>query len=243
TAEALDLMNAQFQLQHLDIKPQNIFLVFNHIKVADFGLAKDLEGMQATLTGGVTPVYAAPETFEFRVSRFCDQYSLAIVYQEILTGHRPFTGATAKQLMMQHIQSAPDLSSLTTPDQLVVRRALAKRPDDRYPTCAEFVEALREAGRVGRSTAALAASSTSMPPTMLVSVPIFPSPTANAPAGSSQLLGVNPKAAAGQPPLHEGLKLPDLRAAPRVAANAAPANAKEAPLEQTGPGVLFPAVV
>ncbi len=69
-AEALDLMNERFQLQHLDIKPQNLFLVFNHIKVADFGLAKDLEGTQATLTGGLTPIYAAPETFQFPGTRF-----------------------------------------------------------------------------------------------------------------------------------------------------------------------------
>src|SRR5687768_7490955 len=54
TAEALDLMNIQFQLQHLDIKPQNLFLVYNHIKVADFGLVKDLEGLTgASVTGGV----------------------------------------------------------------------------------------------------------------------------------------------------------------------------------------------
>src|SRR5438128_10308486 len=55
TAEALDLMNTQYQLQHLDIKPQNLFLVYNHVKVADFGLVKDLEGLAATGTGGVTP--------------------------------------------------------------------------------------------------------------------------------------------------------------------------------------------
>src|SRR5206468_10819909 len=61
-AEALDLMNSEYKLQHLDIKPQNLFLVHNHVKVADFGLVKDFEGMSATVTGGVTPVYAAPET-------------------------------------------------------------------------------------------------------------------------------------------------------------------------------------
>src|SRR6202047_2786493 len=85
TAEALDLMNDQFQLQHLDIKPQNLFLVFNHVKVADFGLVKDLGSKAtATITGGVTPVYAAPETFDGWLSRFSDQYSLAIVFQELL---------------------------------------------------------------------------------------------------------------------------------------------------------------
>src|SRR5688572_14409558 len=74
SAEALDLMNDQFQIQHLDVKPQNIFLVHNHIKVADFGLAKMFEGARGTVTGGVTPVYAAPETFEGYISRFTDQY-------------------------------------------------------------------------------------------------------------------------------------------------------------------------
>src|SRR5205085_988980 len=106
-AEALDLMNIEHQLQHLDIKPQNLFLVHNDAKVADFGLVKDLQGMMASVTGGVTPVYAAPETFDGWVSRFSDQYSLAIVYQELLTGQRPFNGGNVRQLVMQHLQAAP----------------------------------------------------------------------------------------------------------------------------------------
>src|SRR5258708_36502894 len=101
-AEALDLMNGQYNLQHLDIKPQNLFLVYNHIKVADFGLVKDFEGKRGTITGGITPVYAAPETFDGWVSRNSDQYSLAIVYQELLTGQRPFNGTLARQLVLQH---------------------------------------------------------------------------------------------------------------------------------------------
>ena len=60
TAEVLDLFNDQYQLQHLDIKPQNLFLLANHVKVADFGQVKDLEGLVAPVTGGITPVYAAP---------------------------------------------------------------------------------------------------------------------------------------------------------------------------------------
>src|SRR6266478_3127308 len=137
-AEALDLMNNQYQLQHLDIKPQNLFLVHNHVKVADFGLVKDLEGMVASLTGGVTPIYAAPETFEGYVSRFSDQYSLAIVFQELLTGHRPFTGANTRQLLMQHISGSPDLHPLPAEDQPIIARALAKKPDDRWPSCTEL---------------------------------------------------------------------------------------------------------
>src|SRR5262249_19255777 len=119
-AEALDLMNGQYQLQHLDIKPQNLFLVHQHVKVADFGLVKDLEGKQAALTGGVPPVSAAPETFQGWVSRFCDQYSLAIVYQELLTGQRPFNGANANQLILQHIQAPPTLAPLPPADQPII---------------------------------------------------------------------------------------------------------------------------
>jgi serine/threonine protein kinase len=145
TAEALDLMNSQYQLQHLDIKPQNLFLVFNHIKVADFGLVKDLEGMHATVTGGVTPVYAAPETFDGWISRFSDQYSLAIVYQELLTGQRPFSGTTIRQLVLQHLQRPPDLSALLAAERPPIARALSKNPEHRFPTCAEFIQALQAA--------------------------------------------------------------------------------------------------
>jgi len=141
-AEALDLMNTQYQLQHLDIKPQNLFLVHNHIKVADFGLAKDLEGVRATVTGGVTPVYAAPETFEGWVSRFSDQYSLAIVYQEILTGVRPFNGTNTRQLLMQHISGVPDLSPLPPAERAIIGRALSKTPDQRFPFCMDMIQAL-----------------------------------------------------------------------------------------------------
>jgi serine/threonine protein kinase len=145
TAEALDLMHTQYQLQHLDIKPQNLFLVSNHVKVADFGLVKDLEGMLASVTGGVTPVYAAPETFEGKVSRFSDQYSLAIVYQELLTGQRPYSGQTLRQLVLQHCQGTPDLKSLPEHDRPFVLHALAKKHEERFPTCAEFIQTLRKA--------------------------------------------------------------------------------------------------
>jgi serine/threonine protein kinase len=145
-AEVLDLMNTQYQLQHLDIKPQNLFLVYNHVKVADFGLVKDLEGMRGQITGGVTPVYAAPETFDSIVTRYCDQYSLAIVYQELLTGVRPFNGTSAQQLLLQHLREPPNLGPLPPSDRPAVGRALAKKPEDRFPSCLQFVRALIAAG-------------------------------------------------------------------------------------------------
>jgi hypothetical protein len=142
-AEALDMMNLEHNLQHLDVKPQNLFLVHNHVKVADFGLVKLFEGSIASVTGGVTPVYAAPETFDGRATRFSDQYSLAIVYQELLVGVRPFNGNNTRQLVMQHLTHAPNLAPLPECDRGPVGRALAKSEHDRFPSCAAFVMALK----------------------------------------------------------------------------------------------------
>ena len=98
-AEALDHMNEKHNLQHLDIKPRNLFLISDRVKVADFGLVKHLERSgRSGILGGVTPLYAPPETFSGKISEHSDQYSLAIVYQELLTGQRPFNGKNARQL-------------------------------------------------------------------------------------------------------------------------------------------------
>jgi hypothetical protein len=142
SAEVLDLFNDQFQLQHLDIKPQNLFMLHNHVKVADFGQVKDLQGLIAQVTGGITPVYAAPETFDGIITRFCDQYSLACVYQELLTGVRPFDGCSINQLLMQHLNLPPNLEPSPPADRPALLRALAKRPDDRWPSVTAFVRAL-----------------------------------------------------------------------------------------------------
>ena len=109
-AEALDLMNREHGLQHLDIKPANLFLVHHHVKVADFGLVKDLTRNAAGDVGG-TPAYAAPEVFRGTISRHSDQYSLAVVAQELLTGQRPFEG-TEQQLKSRHLNSLPNLVPL-----------------------------------------------------------------------------------------------------------------------------------
>src|SRR3954471_12438769 len=67
-AEALDHMNEKHGLQHLDVKPRNLFLVSDRVKVADFGLVKHLGQFGGSgLLGGVTPLYAAPETFSGQI--------------------------------------------------------------------------------------------------------------------------------------------------------------------------------
>jgi eukaryotic-like serine/threonine-protein kinase len=90
SADALDYMSEQHSLQHLDVKPENLLLLGGRVKVADFGLVKDIHDHTASMMGGLTPVYAPPEVFEGRPSRKSDQYSLAIVFQEMLTGQLPF---------------------------------------------------------------------------------------------------------------------------------------------------------
>ena len=142
TADALDYLNNEFQLQHLDIKPENILLVSGHAKVADFGLVKEIKEHAQSLMSGMTPAYAAPELFDGQPGPASDQYSLAVVYQEMLTTQRPFSGSTTAQLAVQHMHGKPDLRLLPIGDQPVVSKALAKSPQQRYESCREMVEQL-----------------------------------------------------------------------------------------------------
>jgi serine/threonine protein kinase len=143
-AEALDHMNEKYNLQHLDIKPRNLFLVSDRVKVADFGLVKHLE-RQSGILASVTPLYASPETFNGKISQTSDQYSLAIVYHEMLTGQRPFNGKNARQLALQHTQQEPELRGLPEVERPVIARALAKEPTQRFPNCLAFIKALYNA--------------------------------------------------------------------------------------------------
>lgn len=143
SAEALDVINSQYQLQHLDIKPQNLFLVHNHLKIGDFGLVYDLTIADQEFEGGITPIYSAPELIEGRPSRFSDQYSLAIVYQEMTTGKKPFESDNLRNIIKSHLTDAPNLSSLEDSEKPIIARALSKKPEDRFKTCTEFINALK----------------------------------------------------------------------------------------------------
>jgi hypothetical protein len=159
-AEALDHMNEKHNLQHLDIKPRNLFLISDRVKVADFGLVKHLERqLGSSQLSGVTPLYAPPETFSGKISQRSDQYSLAIVYQELLTGQRPFTGKNPRQLAQQHLQGEPELRSLPECERAAVGRALSKDPHKRFPNCLAFVRALYTASHKGRAEVVIAKDS------------------------------------------------------------------------------------
>ncbi len=142
-AEALDMIAAKYGLQHLDVKPANLFLVAGHVKVGDYGLVArlDPDGAQSG-NRGLTPKYVSPEALRGQPSQQSDQYSLALVYQELLTGTFPYTGRSPQQLMLQHVSSKPDLSGLPPADQPIVAQALSKNPEERFGSCLAFVQAL-----------------------------------------------------------------------------------------------------
>lgn len=148
-AEVLDLLNHEYGVKHLDIKPRNIFLVGKHVKVADFGLAATLSELAVSSStrgsmGGLSPLYAAPETFNNQVTLYSDQYSLAVTYHELLTGEPVFKSSNYNQLAMMVCNKEPSLNLVPQTDRAVLARALAKDPNQRYPNCTSFIESFFE---------------------------------------------------------------------------------------------------
>src|SRR5688572_11464060 len=142
---------------HRDIKPENILLADGHALVADFGIARALGGEpgdRLTATGVAigTPGYMSPEqsSGEHQLDARSDLYSVASVCYEMLAGEPPFTGPTAQAVIARRLsQPPPSLKTtrVSIPEQLdlVIRRALAPVPADRYSSTAEFSDALATA--------------------------------------------------------------------------------------------------
>ncbi|HUN24645.1 MAG TPA: protein kinase, partial [Anaerolineales bacterium] len=151
---------------HRDLKPGNILFDADGMAyLSDFGIAHVAQQtMQMTATGAKigTPQYMAPEQFEGQaIDGRTDQYALAVMSYQVLSGRRPFEADTLIKLMKMHLMDMPP--ALTLPDRAlgerlngVLQKALAKEPDERYATCADFLQALSSAAL---SSAALESAS------------------------------------------------------------------------------------
>jgi serine/threonine protein kinase len=152
-AVALDYAH-QKGIVHRDIKPANIMIAADGTtKITDFGVAKIGTNEHLTRTGTIvgTPHYMSPEQVQgLAVDGRSDQFSLAVVAYEMLTGEKPYTGEQLTTVVYKIVAEDPVAPNRLNPTvagpiESALRKAMAKRPEVRYPTCQEFAEALEKA--------------------------------------------------------------------------------------------------
>lgn len=155
TAQALDFLNARKHridgrlvgLQHGDIKPNNILLIGDTAKLADYGLASPTFGPNTPCPRHGTVEFCAPEVFSGHLTDYSDQFSLAVTYCVLRTGAFPYpTPPMGKDGLVKNYQRPePDLSALSIPERAPVARALSPIPQQRFPTCGLFLSAILSA--------------------------------------------------------------------------------------------------
>lgn len=153
-AAALDAAHAK-ELVHRDVKPSNVLLdPSEHVYLADFGLMRRLEDHGVGPGEGRslgTPAYLAPEQIEGpSVDGRADVYSLGCLFYECLTGDAPFSRDSRLAVAWAHLEEEPPSASEHKPGlpdaiDAVIRKAMAKEPENRYRTCAELVAAAERA--------------------------------------------------------------------------------------------------
>jgi putative nucleotidyltransferase with HDIG domain len=195
---------------HRDLKAQNIVLdPRGVVRIMDFGMSKE-SGTAATTVGLVmgSPEYMSPEQVEGQPVTFAtDVYTLGLLIFELFTGAPPFRGENPMATLHKQVKEAPPLegpAAARIPRSLtpVLKTALAKNPEERYPSIREFAEALRKARDVALPSATVA----------FVPPPISAAPPAPAP-----------------PPPPAAAPIAPVAAAPEPTASAAPAPAPPAP--------------
>jgi len=169
--DALDYSHKQ-GVVHRDIKPANVFVQADGtVKVADFGIAH-IDTSSLTAAGSVmgTPGYMSPEqVLGVPVDGRSDLFSAGVILYQLVTGERPFAAAAATTTLQKVLKEdplPPSTLNVQLPDAIdaVVKRALAKKPDERYQTAAEFATDLRRAvGPRSGGTAAFRAAATAAP--------------------------------------------------------------------------------
>jgi tRNA A-37 threonylcarbamoyl transferase component Bud32 len=161
---ALDYSHRQGVI-HRDVKPANIFLLSDgSVKVADFGIAH-IDTSSLTQAGTVmgTPSYMSPEQIMgLPVDGRSDLFSAGVILYQFLTGERPFAGSatTTMQKVLKEEPLPPSTLNVQISPAMdaVVRKALAKRPEERFQTAQEFAEAIRAAGSTTTASTATAAA-------------------------------------------------------------------------------------
>jgi serine/threonine protein kinase len=152
TANALDYAHKK-GIVHRDIKPANIMIHEDGVaKITDFGVAK-IVSQQMTQSGTMmgTPSYMSPEQIQgATVDGRADQFALAVIVYEVLTGEKPFAAEYLPSLLYKICREQPAppqrLNTTLSPQtDAVLKRALAKSPDDRYPHCTAFITELERA--------------------------------------------------------------------------------------------------
>jgi YVTN family beta-propeller protein len=153
-ANALDAAHAK-GLVHRDVKPSNVLLdAREHVYLADFGLTRRLDEQSAgagehRFVG--TPAYLTPEQIEGgSIDGRTDIYSLGCLLYECLTGETPFVRGSRLAVAWAHLEEGPPSASDRRPElpraiDAVIRKAMAKQPEDRYATCGALIEAAEAA--------------------------------------------------------------------------------------------------
>lgn len=148
-AAALSVVHAQGVL-HRDLKPPNIMLREDgQVVLIDFGLAKSMIDVTRSTAAGVlrgSPYYMSPEQAQgTELDARSDLYSLGVIFHEMLTGSKPYLGATAIEVLQQHVSAPlPQLSPEIARHQPLLDGLMAKSRDDRFPTADALLEFLQQ---------------------------------------------------------------------------------------------------
>jgi serine/threonine protein kinase, bacterial len=150
-ADALDFLNARqhmlggkkVAIQHCDVKPSNLLLFGEIVKLADFGLASPTTTRYQPHRRAGTLDFLGPEIFKGRLSERSDQYSLAVTYCQLRGGRLPFSD-TPVAFDAAYTRPTPTLDMLSEPERPIIKRALHPVPQDRWPSCREMIAQLAD---------------------------------------------------------------------------------------------------